>query len=127
MTTPGGQKCTGRSEDILSFPCEVNPEFWFSKRSTEIREAKEACGHCPVRPECAELGQDEEFGIWGGLGPDDRAAEKRLQLISLEAMINSRIRIMQAEGMSISAMARELDMPRTTLVRRLRRATGLAA
>ncbi|THA41781.1 WhiB family transcriptional regulator [Streptomyces sp. A1547] len=111
----------------MSIPCEVNPESWFSETASDVAQAKEACSFCPVRTECAELGEDEEFGIWGGLSPDDRIATKRFRLTLLEETINSRIRIMQEEGTSISAMARELGLPRKTLADRLRRMSGLAA
>ncbi|MEV7589697.1 WhiB family transcriptional regulator [Streptomyces sp. NPDC089922] len=111
----------------MRIPCEVNPEIWFSENSVDAQSAKEACGFCPVRAECAELGEGEEFGIWGGQTPQDRMAAKRLQLINLEETINSRIRIMQAQGESISAMARELGIPRKTLADRLRRMARLAA
>ncbi|MFC9231071.1 WhiB family transcriptional regulator [Streptomyces decoyicus] len=109
------------------YPCEVSPEFWFSENSRDMAHAKEACGHCPARIECAELGEDEEFGIWGGLSPDDRKAAKRFRVVMIEETLNARVRGMRAEGMSISAMARELDMPRKTLADRLRRISGLAA
>ncbi|MFD6970574.1 WhiB family transcriptional regulator [Streptomyces sp. NPDC059949] len=111
----------------MSIPCEVNPEIWFSESATDANQAKEACGFCPVRGECAELGENEEFGIWGGQSPDDRIAAKRFRLTLLEETINFRIRIMQEAGTSISAMARELGLPRKTLADRLRRMTGLAA
>ncbi|MFJ7590151.1 WhiB family transcriptional regulator [Streptomyces sp. NPDC097617] len=111
----------------MRIPCEANPEVWFSESTADVDQAKGACGFCPVRAECAELGENEEFGIWGGQTPEDRIATKRLRLIILEETINSRIRIMQAEGESISAMARELGMPRKTLADRLRRLARLAA
>ncbi|MEU8780025.1 WhiB family transcriptional regulator [Streptomyces sp. NPDC048637] len=111
----------------MSYPCEVNPEFWFSENSRDMAHAKEACSHCPARIECAELGEDEEFGIWGGLSPDDRKAAKRFRVVMIEETLNAKVRGMQADGMSISAMARELDIPRKTLADRLRRISGLAA
>jgi DNA-binding Lrp family transcriptional regulator len=45
----------------------------------------------------------------------------------LEELNNARILRMHGEGLSISAMARELGIPRMTLADRLRRLTGLAA
>ncbi len=111
----------------MSHPCEADPELWFSERAEDITQAKEACGFCPVREECAELGDNEEFGVWGGMTPDEIRRAKRFRLVALEECTNSKIRTMQAEGCSISAMARQLNMPRKTLADRLRRMTDLAA
>jgi transcriptional regulator of acetoin/glycerol metabolism len=112
----------------LTVPCEGNnPDLWFSEAADEERQAKEACGFCPVRAECAELGADEEFGVWGGLNPDDRRAAKRLRVLKIEERINAKIRKLSGEGMSISGMARELGIPRKTLADRLRRMTALVA
>lgn len=110
----------------MTNPCEVRPDFWFSEISTEVMQAKEACGFCPVRYDCAELGEDEEFGVWGGMSPDDRRAAKRFRVIMLEELVNAKIRNMATEGRSISGMARELNMPRKTLADRLRRLTQAA-
>jgi hypothetical protein len=30
------------------------------------------CDECPVRAECLEEGLFDEFGVWGGYGPDER-------------------------------------------------------
>ncbi|MBT2541358.1 WhiB family transcriptional regulator [Streptomyces sp. ISL-44] len=111
----------------MTIPCEANPDSWFSESAEELTEAKEACGFCPVRAECAELGRDEEFGIWGGLSREDRIAAKRFRVIMLEELVTSKIRSMHSRGESISAMARELGIPRKTLADRLRRMTDLAA
>lgn len=111
----------------MTTPCEANPDFWFSEISTEVHQAKEACGFCPVRAECAELGEDEEFGVWGGLAPGDRRAAKRLRVVNIEQRLNAQVKAMMTEGMSISAMARQLAIPRKTLADRLRRMTTLAA
>jgi transcriptional regulator of acetoin/glycerol metabolism len=105
----------------LTFPCTRNPELWFSESKDQESEAKEACGFCPVRAECGELGEDEEFGVWGGMNAEDRRAAKRLRVIMLEEQVNHKIRKFSAGGMSISAMARELGIPRKTLADRLRR------
>lgn len=39
--------------------------------------AKRICLRCPVKPECADYGRDERFGIWGGETPRER--NKRLR------------------------------------------------
>ncbi|MGV9815776.1 WhiB family transcriptional regulator [Streptomyces cellulosae] len=107
--------------------CSNNPDKWFSEDPENIAQAKAACDRCPAREECATLGEDEEYGIWGGMTPDDRRSAKRFRLLLREEIIEGRIRNMQKQGLSISAMARELSIPRKTLADRLRRMTDLAA
>lgn len=34
--------------------------------------AKMVCEQCPVQDQCRELGEEEEFGVWGGWSPKDR-------------------------------------------------------
>ncbi|MEU9058976.1 WhiB family transcriptional regulator [Streptomyces sp. NPDC048430] len=111
----------------MSHPCESNPELWFSEKSEDIAQAKEACGFCPVREECADLGENEEFGVWGGMTPREIRQAKRFRVLVLEELRNAQILLMQRDGASISAMARELGLPRKTLADRLRKMTGLAA
>jgi transcriptional regulator of acetoin/glycerol metabolism len=111
----------------LTNACEGNPDYWFSENPAEIDHAKQACGFCPVRAECAEIGEDEEFGVWGGQSPEERRAAKRFRVVLIEEWTNSKINSMRADNMSISAMSRELGIPRKTLADRLRRMTGLVA
>jgi AraC-like DNA-binding protein len=92
-----------------------------------MEHAKQACGFCPVRPECAELGENEEFGIYGGMTPDERRLVKRTRVAIAERRLNTRLLAMQENKMSISAMSRELGIPRKTLADRLRRTAGLVA
>lgn len=56
--------------------CQAHPEAWWEPGSAET--AKAACGRCPVRVECLAyaLAADERFGVWGGLGPEERRAKR---------------------------------------------------
>jgi transcriptional regulator of acetoin/glycerol metabolism len=110
----------------LTNACEANPELWFSEKASDIDLAKEACGFCPDRTVCGELGENEEFGVWGGNSPEDRIRQKRFRVLLMEELANNRIRNMRAEGVSISGIARELGIPRKTLADRLRRLTMAA-
>lgn len=101
--------------------------MWFSEGEREIGEVKAVCASCPVREECASLGENEDFGVWGGMTPVERRAAKRFRLLVREEVLNARIRRMQADGLSNSAMARELGIPRKTLTDRLAKAAALAA
>lgn len=57
----------------------VGGDFWFPEKvkggcnSTELQMAKSICRQCSHQIECAEWGiQNEDFGVWGGLGELDR-------------------------------------------------------
>lgn len=39
--------------------------------------AKATCRRCLVREECADEGQGERYGVWGGLSEDERRETKR--------------------------------------------------
>ena len=53
---------------------EVDPEIFFVEKGGSIAPAKRVCRSCDVRAECLEyaLENGEEFGIWGGLSPQER-------------------------------------------------------
>ena len=53
---------------------ETDPEAFFPEKGGSTRDAKRVCASCPVRQECLEyaLGNDERFGIWGGLSERER-------------------------------------------------------
>jgi WhiB family redox-sensing transcriptional regulator len=53
---------------------ETDPEAFFPEKGGSTRDAKRVCAGCPVRSECLEyaLGNDERFGIWGGLSERER-------------------------------------------------------
>lgn len=56
-----------------------DPEIFFSDQGAPSHEAKRICARCPARATChqAALDEDEEFGIWAGLGPTERRRIKR--------------------------------------------------
>ena len=58
---------------------QTDPEAFFPEKGGSTREAKKVCRACEVRAECLEyaLGQDERFGIWGGLSERERRKLKR--------------------------------------------------
>jgi WhiB family redox-sensing transcriptional regulator len=59
---------------------ETDPEAFFPEKGGSTREAKKICTGCEVRAECLEyaLGNDERFGIWGGLSERERRRLRRL-------------------------------------------------
>ncbi len=58
---------------------QTDPEAFFPEKGGSTREAKRVCTSCEVRSECLEyaLGNDERFGIWGGLSERERRKLKR--------------------------------------------------
>lgn len=78
---------------------------WFADlRTPASRMARRTCASCPVQRRClaAALLYGEEFGIWGGFAPEERAVlDARLQRgDSLTAVVR------EAVGMTV---ARDLD------------------
>ena len=58
---------------------ETDPEAFFPEKGGSTREAKKVCVSCEVRAECLDfaLGNDERFGIWGGLSERERRRLKK--------------------------------------------------
>jgi WhiB family redox-sensing transcriptional regulator len=58
----------------LALCAQVDPELWFSDSPWQYRAARAICGECPVRAECLAfaLEHNEQFGMWGGLVPQER-------------------------------------------------------
>lgn len=64
-----------RSEDPeLFFPVGTSPSA-----VAQSHRAAAVCARCPVRAECEAdaMGRGEEFGIWGGYSPEQRANKAR--------------------------------------------------
>jgi WhiB family redox-sensing transcriptional regulator len=64
---------------------ETDPEAFYPEKGGSTREAKRVCVGCPVRLQCLEyaLGNDERFGIWGGLSERER---RRLRMARREPL-----------------------------------------
>ena len=56
---------------------QTDPELWFPEKGKHHPQALQICFRCPVRAQCAEAGQGEEYGIWGGLTRDNRRQKRR--------------------------------------------------
>jgi WhiB family redox-sensing transcriptional regulator len=59
---------------------DVDPELFFPSNGDPAIEARHVCGQCPVTAECLAyaLTNQEEYGIWGGLDPEERKALSRI-------------------------------------------------
>jgi len=58
---------------------QTNSEIFFPSQDDPGTEAKRVCRRCPVRAECLTfaMANDERFGIWGGLDPEERRNLRR--------------------------------------------------
>lgn len=65
----------------LHFPKGNTPGQRTGAHHRQATEAKFVCLECQVRQPCLEyaLTNNEQYGIWGALDPDERAAMKRHQ------------------------------------------------
>ena len=64
-------RCRGRDATLFFGPNRFEPK---RERLAREAEAKEICRSCPALEPCREyaLGQEELYGVWGGLGESDR-------------------------------------------------------
>jgi WhiB family transcriptional regulator, redox-sensing transcriptional regulator len=62
-----------------SLCAQTDPEAFFPEKGGSTREAKRICASCEVKAQCLEyaLGNDERFGIWGGLSERERRKLRR--------------------------------------------------
>lgn len=49
-------------------------KIFFSNLTSRVATAKALCAECPARDLCTILGVTAEFGIFGGLTPEERDA-----------------------------------------------------
>ncbi|MEU2246785.1 WhiB family transcriptional regulator [Streptomyces sp. NPDC019224] len=63
---------------------DEDPDLFFPIGSTgpalvQVEEAKTVCRRCPVQEECLRwaLENNQDAGVWGGLGESERRALKR--------------------------------------------------
>lgn len=60
---------------------QVDPELWFPESGQPNGKAKLVCGWCDVQAECLAfaLRANEQYGVWGGLSPEERRRLRRRQ------------------------------------------------
>jgi WhiB family transcriptional regulator, redox-sensing transcriptional regulator len=53
---------------------QMDPELWFPEPWEDDGPAKLICSRCPVQSACLAqaLDANEEYGVWGGLSPEER-------------------------------------------------------
>lgn len=124
LQNPGVWTERARCADPKNWP-DMGPDSWFSdhhsvtlSEHTDItKAAKRVCSGCPVKTECRLAGRSEEHGIWGGVTPNKRAAERRKA---------KRVKMVDATGAGrrIQALATLGWAPRDIVVD-IRRYTGI--
>lgn len=84
LGVPGVRRTDAEDDGALAWQTDAlcsqtDPEAFFPEKGGSTRDAKRICGECDVRGECLEyaLGNDERFGIWGGLSERERRKLKR--------------------------------------------------
>ena len=57
------------------------PDMWFDQSAKAQRIAVDLCRECPFILKCAAtaIENNEEFGVWGGLTPEDRKRMRKNQ------------------------------------------------
>lgn len=64
----------GLAWQVDALCAQTDPEAFFPEKGGSTRDAKRICASCDVRGDCLEyaLGNDERFGVWGGLSERER-------------------------------------------------------
>ena len=57
----------------------IDPDLWFPEGSSTGYAAKKMCRRCPVMDECLRyaLDNNEQYGVWGGMGSSERRNMRR--------------------------------------------------
>jgi WhiB family redox-sensing transcriptional regulator len=78
LGVPGVRSTVGDDNPLAwqadSLCAQTDPEAFFPEKGGSTRDAKKICASCEVKTQCLEyaLGNDERFGIWGGLSERER-------------------------------------------------------
>lgn len=68
---------------------DMDPAIFYPERGANATLARRTCARCPVAPQCAQEGESEYFGVWGGTTPVDRGKARsrgqRLRLLDVLA------------------------------------------
>lgn len=73
-------KCMRQQEDPeLFFPEKGGAALAQAKAAKAVCNGKDGLPVCPVREQCREtaLGDNERFGVWGGMSEQERTKERR--------------------------------------------------
>lgn len=67
---------TARSAVRTAYPCQADPDLFFSDEPADITAAKDTCGACWFKDTCLvqALAEENFYGVWGGTTGDEREA-----------------------------------------------------
>ena len=90
-----GKLASASGTNVIEVPCSEDMDRWFPEgylgkqdhpgdvgqpdyHSEEAMAARVLCAGCPLRQPCLEgaIERREEYGIYGGLDPDERTVEE---------------------------------------------------
>lgn len=65
--------------EVLALCAQTDPEAFFPEKGEKGQNGKDICARCEVTAACLQyaLDNDERFGIYGGLSPQERKTLKR--------------------------------------------------
>lgn len=62
---------------------------FFPEVGNSNHEAKRVCSTCPVRRPCLEASEDQLYGVWAGMSPDERAALSGRRITAAPAILDA--------------------------------------
>ena len=71
---------------MWQFEARCTPEdsaLMFSELKSKVARMKAICVECPVQVKCLDFGMSNEFGIFGGMTPEERSQIRRLSLVAV--------------------------------------------
>ena len=94
----------------------VDTEMFFSDSTSKTARAKAICSQCPVRDLCLDWAiQNAEFGVFGGLTAEDRAAAYGEPFVQDPGEITSQLQLILTG--SLNSIAREYKVDQRTAIR----------
>ena len=74
MEALGGARLTADEAEQAGCAQTGAGDVWYPEKGGTTHDAKVVCAACPVRQRCLEvaLANDERFGVFGGLSPNER-------------------------------------------------------
>lgn len=67
----------------------IDVAVFFPEVGNSNHEAKRVCATCPVRRPCLEASEDQLYGVWAGMSPDERAALSGRRMTAAPAILDA--------------------------------------
>ncbi len=87
--------------------CRDSAIEFYTDDAAERRAAKAVCSDCPVQETCLDfaLENDEQFGVWGGMTPSERARERQRRAAVVAATAKTEAELARQDNQSEQAAA----------------------